>query len=344
MQKINFGSDEEFIQNYQRLKSSRKMAELYGCTKDPVLQHAKDIGYNVNANKVYKLTPKDKQEILEAYYTDATSAELAKKYDVSRGMITKLWYDAKLSGKKRTNTKNIFESGYKVNALTVIGKSDKRDASGSVLWECKCDCGNTAFISSTRLKSGNVKSCGCLSKQALELGRGRYIDLTDQTFGALTVISRCEDYITSNGDALVQWLCVCDCGNETKVLASNLSSGNTQSCGLCGNNSHGNLKIAQLLQDNNIPFTREKKFSSCKDKGLLPFDFYVNNHYLIEFDGRQHFDQNLTIFNTASTQKHDAIKNEWCKANNIPLIRIPYTHYKNLTIEDLKIETSKFKI
>ena len=36
------------------------------------------------------------------------------------------------------------------------------------------------------------------------------------------------------------------------------------------------------------------------------------------------------------------IKNEWCRANKIPLIRIPYWHYDDLCIEDLKLETSKY--
>lgn len=41
-------------------------------------------------------------------------------------------------------------------------------------------------------------------------------------------------------------------------------------------------------------------------------------------------------------QKYDELKNEWCKNNNIALIRIPYTHLNRITIEDLKIETSNF--
>ncbi|AQG74085.1 hypothetical protein AWJ15_14425 [Lacticaseibacillus rhamnosus] len=32
----------------------------------------------------------------------------------------------------------------------------------SRVWECKCDCGNTAFVKAGHLKNGNVKSCGCL--------------------------------------------------------------------------------------------------------------------------------------------------------------------------------------
>ena len=41
-------------------------------------------------------------------------------------------------------------------------------------------------------------------------------------------------------------------------------------------------------------------------------------------------------------QERDKIKTQWCKEHNIPLIRIPYTHYKDLKIEDLLLETSKF--
>lgn len=73
----------------------------------------------------------------------------------------------------------------------------------------------------------------------------------------------------------------------------------------------------------------------------MPFDFYVNNSYLIEYDGIQHYDEN-TIFDYEYTHKHDLIKSEWCKNNNITLIRIPYTHYDNLTIDDLIPETSNF--
>ena len=343
MKKIEFGSDEQFIENYQKLKSAQKMGELYGCSKTTILKHAKDIGYDVNTNKKYKLSTQDKEEILTAYTQNITSTELAKKYSVSRGMITKIWFDAGLSGKQKTITKNIFQEGDRINNLTVLRKTDARNAGGCIMWECLCDCGKITSVSSARLKSGAAKSCGCLSKKSLELGRGQYKDLTQQKFGLLTVLERCEDYILPNGQALVQWLCQCNCGRTTKVLASNLHTGNSQSCGFCGNKSHGNLKIDQLLTENNIPFEREKRFDSCKDKTYLPFDFFVDNKYLIEFDGMQHFEE-TSFFDSQKTQQHDIIKNQWCKENNIPLIRIPYTHLKELSIQDLILETSKFKI
>ena len=54
------------------------------------------------------------------------------------------------------------------------------------------------------------------------------------------------------------------------------------------------------------------------------------------------FGRNIVI--DATDEATQAAISIWCKDNNIPLIRIPYTHYKELKIEDLLLETSKFKI
>ena len=104
--KINWGSDEDFIKNYQELKSSRKMGKLYNCDKSSVLNHAKKIGFDVKTVQNYKLSEEDKQNIIEQYQLK-TSNELAKEYNVSRGMITKLWYDANLKGKTVKNPKTV---------------------------------------------------------------------------------------------------------------------------------------------------------------------------------------------------------------------------------------------
>ena len=70
------------------------------------------------------------------------------------------------------------------------------------------------------------------------------------------------------------------------------------------------------------------------------FDFYVDNKYLIEFDGFQHFDPISEWYRP----EYDKYKDQWCKDNNIPLIRIPYTKLDTLTIEDIKLETSEYVI
>jgi len=56
----------------------------------------------------------------------------------------------------------------------------------------------------------------------------------DTRYGSLTAIYRLP---SRGGHAL--WLCLCDCGNTTKVAATHLVRGNTKSCG-CGRIRHGN--------------------------------------------------------------------------------------------------------
>jgi len=55
----------------------------------------------------------------------------------------------------------------------------------------------------------------------------RYKDATRKRFGRLIAITRLE----SDKDGRARWLCKCDCGKETIVIYSALSTGNTISCG-----------------------------------------------------------------------------------------------------------------
>lgn len=48
--------------------------------------------------------------------------------------------------------------------LTVLEKAE--NYKNLTRWLCKCDCGNTKIVVTEYLRSGRVKSCGCLRKQA----------------------------------------------------------------------------------------------------------------------------------------------------------------------------------
>ena len=49
--------------------------------------------------------------------------------------------------------------GQRFGHLLVVGKG--KDKNGRLLWECKCDCGNTKFVRSDHLRTRRVNSCGC---------------------------------------------------------------------------------------------------------------------------------------------------------------------------------------
>jgi hypothetical protein len=72
------------------------------------------------------------------------------------------------------------------------------------------------------------------------------IDLANQTFGRLTVISFLGS--SSNGNAL--WLCQCQCGNKCIVDSQRLQKGFIRSCG-CQLINRTNLVASTLKRSNN---------------------------------------------------------------------------------------------
>lgn len=54
-------------------------------------------------------------------------------------------------------------TGQQFGKLTIIKQTDKRTNGGAVIWECQCECGNTTFVDTHSLKSGNTSSCGCIN-------------------------------------------------------------------------------------------------------------------------------------------------------------------------------------
>jgi hypothetical protein len=111
-------------------------------------------------------------------------------------------------------------TGQKHGLLTAIKPVGKRK-NGCYIWLFKCDCGNEHVASMGQVRSGNVKSCGCLLRKKI-------IDIAGQRFGRLTAIKQ-----VSLGSRKVKgkWLFRCDCGNEITIPAQAAKSGNTHSCG-----------------------------------------------------------------------------------------------------------------
>jgi hypothetical protein len=64
-------------------------------------------------------------------------------------------------------------TGVKFGRLEVI-RRHHQTKSGGWLWECKCDCGNTTFVSIGNLRSGDIKSCGCLLKEICKTNNLRH--------------------------------------------------------------------------------------------------------------------------------------------------------------------------
>lgn len=226
----------------------------------------------------------------------------------------------------------------KFGRLTVIKRVENNN--NKVCWECQCECGNIVIVDAGSLMSGNTKSCGCLRKEmAHDLN---YENLIGQKFGHLLVVEEVKEHLYTNKHIL--WKCKCDCGNFIEVDSSRLKSGHTQSCG-CKRISHGEEKIQEILEQNNIKYIYNKgifKDLKSTNNRVLRYDFILldDNQIpfrLVEFDGQQHF-ETISFFernNNNSNIERDKIKNEYALNNNIPLVRIPYTKEKTLCLEDI---------
>jgi len=107
-------------------------------------------------------------------------------------------------------------TGQRFGKLVALYPTEKRE-SGSIIWQCRCDCGNFAEGSVVALIKKRVRSCGCLYSK----------DLIGQRFGKLVVIKK----TNKRAQGYVIWSCKCDCGNFKEIPSKHLLDGKTNSCG-----------------------------------------------------------------------------------------------------------------
>lgn len=113
--------------------------------------------------------------------------------------------------------------------------------------------------------------------------------------------------------------------------------------------SKGESKIKKILQLMKVSYVLEKQFSGCvnpKTDKSLRFDFYLPKYNLcIEYDGIQHLFKIKSVSQAEFKNQlfRDKIKNEYCKKNNIQLLRIPSKDFSKLD-EIIKAYLSKLLI
>lgn len=158
---------------------------------------------------------------------DCGNTKVALGYDLTHGRTTSCGCNKGKPDIPAENRKDL--TGQKFGILEVISLDEKKSKNGILIWKCRCDCGNVSYVRGGNLKSGKVKSCGCLSSR--ESGNRRK-DLSGKRYGKLLVLCEAERV---NGK--IAWLCKCDCGNEKTVIGNYLTGGTTKSCGCLGKES-----------------------------------------------------------------------------------------------------------
>lgn len=238
--------------------------------------------------------------------------------------------------------KNIIDlTNQEFGDLLVLSLS-KVDKQRKAWWLCQCKCGEIQEFCGIDLRSGKIRCCHKCTQKNIKYKLNTYEKILNKKFNFLTAIEPTD--LRDNGGHIL-WRCICDCGTECFVSSNSLLTNNTQSCG-CKKFSSGEEIIKQILLDNNIKFIRQFNFSDCVSPKNFPllFDFAVLDDFnkikcLIEYDGEQHFNP-IDFFGGEEgfnyLQKCDKIKNEYCKQNNLKLIRISYKDKDKINFSFLK--------
>lgn len=133
-----------------------------------------------------------------------------------------------------------------------------------------------------------------------------------------------------------------DCGTTYEVTRHNFRKG--RRCPRCSQSVGENL-VAMVLEDNEIKFTRNKKFRGLINVKPLSYDFYLEEHnVLIEYQGEQHY-RPVKHFGGSEAlkvqQRHDEIKRVYAKTHGIKLLEIPYVIKNKEEIEQLVLDIIK---
>lgn len=217
--------------------------------------------------------------------------------------------------------KLIDETGNVYGALKVL-KPIRTPEMRKTMWLCQCSCGEQKIFNGSELRAGKRTSCG---KHC-----NNYIDETGNTYGFVKVLEQDKTPANTFPDRSIHWICECQlCKSIFSTSGRRLRNGDTKSCGCL--KSNGESSIISFLNKNNYNYLKEYSFDdllSNKHKPLR-FDFAIfeNNNlkFLIEFQGRQHF-LDIDYFNHNESleirQEYDKRKEEYCRKNNIPLLKI----------------------
>ena len=217
--------------------------------------------------------------------------------------------------KNKKTTEEYIQEVAKLNPdIEVIGQYI--GAKTKILHRCKIDNHEWMATPSNILQGTGCPEC---KKRNLEITHEEYVKKAFDVNPDVEVVGK---YCGSAIKILHR--CKID-GYEWMVRPHNILFG--RGCPKC-TLSKGEKIITSWLNSNDIYYEAQKTFEDCKDKRVLPFDFYLPNYnILIEYNGKQHYEP-VDYFGGQKAFEaqvlRDNIKREYCQKNNILLFEIPY--------------------
>lgn len=223
------------------------------------------------------------------------------------------------------------EKGYKL----ITPKSDILNSETRVLYECPKHGTHETKIYTLISRHGCI-DCGIEDVSNTHRKNINEVYNDFKKYGGLLI----------NKDDYISWNCknlnvICkECGEIFTTSYGAYINRGGQVCSKCTyNTSKGERVIKEFLEHKKIKFDMQFRFDDCKNIIPLPFDFYLYKYNTcIEYDGEGHYIPiNRGKISDLEAQEvlenikfRDNIKTQYCKDNNIKLIRIPYWDFDNI--------------
>ena len=274
----------------------------------------------------------DELQFIKDNYETLTDAEIAEKLGrTEQSVITKRKRLSLHKSNRKYSWDDVVEAFSKTDLILVSGEEDYKDsATNSLRYICpKHRDKGVMTIALGHLLDGE----GCYYCGRETTGKKKMIYLDEKYYKKL-----CDerDFTYLGAERINGYICVKFICNKHKEFGEQYQRiGNLKRrkfCQYCGGISYGEEKICSLLNEWGYSYNRQHIFPDCKDKYVLPFDFYVEGfNACIEYDGEQHYKPIYGEDNLKLVQRHDKIKDDYCRKNNITLIRIPYWERDNIS-------------
>lgn len=289
------------------------------------------------------------KENIESYCTVHNYTWFPKPYNLLSGYGCPICGKEKSVSKRRKSIDDILVSLKEKhpNAILISDISKIKNTRSNITMRCNiCGCEWTTSIMNLT-KNNNTTGCPeCAKVRVANSCRKSLKELQEDVLLINTTVEPISNYINTHKPVL----CRCRIHTDTTFyqIPTTILNG-SNSCPKCTTFKHEKIML-DVLDKYNLKYTPQKTFEDCRDINKLPFDAYLDDYNIvIEYDGEGHYypiprrKGDDGIYNLKRTQMHDKIKNDYCKNNNIRLIRIPYWEQNNIE-EYLISELSKDNI
>lgn len=198
----------------------------------------------------------------------------------------------------------------------IVRLEDVSKSSTNIRWQCEID--KYIWKSCPNNIVNNNRGCPMCSKKARITNEIIDSKLIGRNIQRLSNIKSMSD--------IMKWKCTVD-GNIWETCAANVIH-RMSGCPKC-KRSKREIYIANWLTKNGVNYNEQYKHPNCKNRHMLPFDFYLPlYHTLIEYQGDIHYKvvEHMGGKNgLKQRQKHDLIKMVWAINNGYRYLHLDYT-------------------